>query len=93
MFLLTGWTTNPQDRIMLAFSFASTIQLLLPVTDDNTSLHIVAYIRDTYDCATEFNMSSVLVELDLTEIDSLQNSTNSPYIQMLASGIKIELIK
>jgi hypothetical protein len=31
-------------------------------------------------------MSSVFVEPDLNEIDSLQNSTNNALIQMLASG-------
>jgi hypothetical protein len=72
---------------MLAFSSESDIQLLLPSTNDNTSLlNIVAYISDTYDCVTEFNMSSVLVEADLSGIDSLQNSTNNAFIQMLASG-------
>jgi len=72
---------------MLAFSLVSTIQLLLPATNSNTSLlNIVAYISDTYDCTTEFNMSSVFVEPDLSEIDSLQNSTSNSLIQMLASG-------
>jgi hypothetical protein len=87
MLWLTGWTTNPSDRVMLAFSSESDIQLLLPSTNDNTSLlNIVAYISDTYNCVTEFNMSSVLVEQDLSAIDSLQNSTNSALIQMLSSG-------
>jgi len=87
MLRLTGWTTNPSDRVMLAFSSESDIQLLLPSTNDNTLLlNIVAYISDTYDCVTEFNMSSVLVEADLNAIDSLQNSTNNALIQMLASG-------
>jgi len=72
---------------MLAFSSESDIQLLLPSTNDNASLlNIVAYITDTYDCVTEFNMSSVLVEQDLSAIDSLQNSTNNALIQMLSSG-------
>jgi hypothetical protein len=87
MLWLTGWTTNPSDRVMLAFSSESDIQLLLPSTNDNASLlNIVAYISDTYNCVTEFNMSSVLVEQDLSTIDSLQNSTNNALIQMLASG-------
>jgi hypothetical protein len=87
MVCLIGWTTNPSDQVMLAFSSESDIQLVLPSTNDNTSLlNIVAYISDTYDCVTEFNMSSVLVEADLSAIDSLQNSTNNAFIQMLASG-------
>jgi hypothetical protein len=88
---MTGWTTNPSDQVMLAFSFESTIQLILPATNDNTSLlNIVGYIRDTYDCVTEFNISSVLIETDLTEIDefinSFQTSTMNSFVQKLASG-------
>ncbi len=76
---------------MLAFSFVSNIQLLLPTSNDGTSLlNIIAYIRDRYDCATEFNITSVLVETDLIETDdlvkNLQNSTTNLFVQMLASG-------
>ncbi len=91
MFLMIGWSTDSTDQVMLAFSFVSTIQLLLPATNDNTSLlNIVVYIRDTYDCAKQFNISSILVESDLTGIESLlgnsQNSTNNAFVQMLNSG-------
>jgi hypothetical protein len=72
---------------MLAFSSVSNTQLILPATNDNTALlNIVAYIRDTYDCVTEFNMPSVFVEPDLIGIDSLQNSATNSFIQILASG-------
>ena len=72
---------------MLAFSLVSNTELLLPATNDNTSLlNIVAYIRDKYDCITEFNMSSVFVELDFTDIITTQNSTNKTFVQMLAGG-------
>jgi hypothetical protein len=88
---MTGWSTDPTDQVMLAFSFVSTIQLLLPPTNDNTSLlNIVVYIRDTYDCAKQFNISSILVESDLTQIDGLignsRNSTTNAFFQMLNSG-------
>lgn len=73
---------------MLAFSLASTTQLLLPATNDNTSwLHLVAYIRDSYDCVAEYQMASVLVEPDLTEMNDLikniQNSTENVFARLL----------
>lgn len=84
---MIGWTDDPSERVMLAFSLVSNTQLLLPAANDNTSLlHIVAYIHDTFDCVTEFNMSSVLVEPDLTGINNWENSTNNTYVQMLAGG-------
>ena len=88
---MTGWTTNPADRVMLAFSVASTIELLLPATDDNTSsLHIIVHIRDTYDCLTEWNMSSVRVQPDSSQmanlVNSLHNSTENSLVRMLATG-------
>ncbi len=77
---------------MLAFSFVSNIQLILPGINNNSSLlNIVVYIRDIYDCVTEYNnISSVFIEPDLTQlnnlIDSLQTSNTNSFIQMLASG-------
>lgn len=75
---------------MLAFSSISTIELRLYAGNDN----IVGYIRDTLDCATEFNISSVSVVSDSKEItnlvNDLQNSSsgtmNNSLIQILASG-------
>ncbi len=80
---------------MIAFSSVSTVQLRLPAGNDNQSLvHIIGYIRDTLDCVTEFNISSVVVASDLEEINNLVNNlqkssnelTNNPLIQLLASG-------
>ncbi|CAF3596750.1 unnamed protein product [Rotaria sp. Silwood1] len=86
-----GWTTNPTDRVMFAHSYTSTTQLLLSATNDNTSvLNIIVYIRDTYDCVAEFNISSIIVVPDWKKMESLlgslQNSTNDSFIQMLASS-------
>jgi hypothetical protein len=81
--------------MIIAFSSIETLKLRLPSGNDNTSLlYIYAYIRDTLDCVTELNLSSVVVISDLGQmnslIDSLQNSnnaiTNNPLVQMLASG-------
>ena len=79
---------------MIAFSSVETLQVRLPAGNVNTSLlYIYAYIRDTLDCVTKVNLSSVVVISDLSQmnslIDSLQNSnngiTNNPLVQMLAS--------
>lgn len=74
--------------MMLAFSLASTTQLLLPAINDNiTSLHLIALIRDSYDCVAEYQMRSVLIEPDLTEMDHLitniQNSTENVFGRLL----------
>ncbi len=81
--------------MMLAFSSVPTIQVRLPAGDDYGSLiHIIGYVRDTLDCVTEFNVSSVVVVSDSEGInklvDILQTSssrlTNNPLVQILASG-------
>jgi hypothetical protein len=81
--------------MMLAFSVFPTIQVRLPAGTDNQSLvYLVGFVRDPFDCVTEFNLSSVVVISDSTEItnlvDSLQNSrsgiTTNPLVQILASG-------
>ena len=78
--------------MMLAFSFESITELLLPGTNDNTSLlHIVAYIRDIYDCVTEYNISSVLVQPNLDQLnDLMKNFRNTTatniFLQMLVNG-------
>ncbi|UJR08943.1 hypothetical protein I4U23_013195 [Adineta vaga] len=82
-----GWRTDQSDRVMIAFSMLSTNEVLLSGTNENGSLlHIVANIRDIYDCVTEYNISSVFVESNFEEIESFLNSTNNSFISMLASG-------
>ena len=81
--------------MIIAFSPISTFQVRLPVGDDQTSLlHLVVHIRDTLDCITEFNMSSVTVLPDSVGIANLINDiqsssggiTTNPIVQLLASG-------
>ncbi|UJR08983.1 hypothetical protein I4U23_013233 [Adineta vaga] len=82
-----GWRTDQSDRVMIAFSMLSTNEVLLSGTNENGSLlHIVANIRDIYDCVTEYNISSVFIESNFEEIESFMNSTNNSFISMLASG-------
>ena len=65
-----GWSTNPTDRVMLAFSIESDIQLLLPAVDGNGStLNLVVSVRDRYDCVTEVDFASVTVDEDVTLIN------------------------
>ncbi|CAF1302442.1 unnamed protein product [Adineta ricciae] len=90
-----GWTDDSTEETMIAFSSISTFQVLLPIGDDQTStLHLTVHIRDSLDCVTEYNLSSVTVLSDLTGINDLvnsiqsssDNSANSPLLQLLASG-------
>jgi hypothetical protein len=80
---------------MVAFSFMSTFEVRLPAGNDNTfSLYLFIHIRDTLDCVTEFNMSSVIVTVDSSGISNLINilqySTSSlttdPLVRLIASG-------
>ncbi|CAF4263664.1 unnamed protein product, partial [Adineta steineri] len=90
-----SWTNNFSEQTIIAYSSVSTFQVRLPLGDDQTSLvHLTVYIRDTLDCITKFNLSSVTVISDSIGITSLlndiQNSSNqlttNPVIQLLASG-------
>jgi hypothetical protein len=48
------------------------------------------YIRDTADCVTEYNLSSIYVQLDSTQTINLMNNINNPssnpLVQSLSSG-------
>ena len=92
---IKGWTTDPAERTILAFSFVPNIELRLPAAMDNQSLiHIVGLVRDTLNSQTEFNVSSVLVRPDsetiLDLVERLQNSTadliSNPLVKILADG-------
>jgi hypothetical protein len=90
-----GYRTDPSEQLMVAFSFMSTFEVRLPAGNDNTfSLYLFIHIRDTLDCVTEFNMSSVIVTVDSSGISNLINilqySTSSlttdPLVRLIASG-------
>jgi len=60
---------------MLAYTTKSIFQLQLPDSINPTSsLYIIAQIRDTFDCITEFNLSSVTVHPDFSAIDNFMNN-------------------
>lgn len=76
---------------MIAYSLASTTQLLLPATNENvSSFNLIVYIRDSYDCVVEYHLEPVYVKVDSTEMDDLikdiQNSTENTFVQLLDRG-------
>ncbi len=90
-----AWTDDPSEQTIVAFSSVSIFQVRLPAGDDQTSLlHLIVQIRDTLDCITEYNMSSLTVLPDSVGINDLINDiqsssggiTTNPIVQLLASG-------
>lgn len=79
---------------MIGFTLFPELELRLPAGNENTSLvHLVVYIRDTLDCITEYNLTSVTVALDTEGINNLIGNfrlsttsvNNDPIMQVLAS--------
>jgi hypothetical protein len=80
---------------MIAFSVIPEFEVRLPSPNDNTSiLNLFVQIRDTLECVTEFNITSVIVTADASGvnalIDALQSSvsslTSNPIVQLLSTG-------
>ncbi|CAF5043887.1 unnamed protein product, partial [Rotaria sp. Silwood1] len=89
------WTTDPLQRLMIGFSFVPHFQVRLPVGDESTSvLNMIVQIRDSYDCIAEWNISSIVVIMDMKPLISLikglhgssEEINNNPLIRLLASG-------
>jgi len=81
-------TNDPSQRLIIAFSVLSIFEVRFSA---DTSIHLIISIRDTLDCITEFNLSSINVIPNSAGIIELSNSvqnavTNSPIVQLLASG-------
>jgi hypothetical protein len=95
-FYIVAWTTDPLERVMIAFITTSISQVRLPAGNDTTSsLNLIAHIRDTSDCVTEIAMASVIVVPDFARIDTFvtdlqqylgNKTTTNPFIEMLTSG-------
>ena len=89
---ILGYTTDISQQVIIAFSFVSNFKVYLPAGNEDTSLlNLVVHIRDTLDCITEYNMSSVVVRPDSTGItdviSSLQSaSTNIGFVRLLSGG-------
>ncbi|CAF1261744.1 unnamed protein product [Adineta steineri] len=89
------WTTDRSNLLTIGFTSVSNFQLRLPAGSGNESLvNLVVYIRDTFDCITEYNLSSLHVLPDTNDINdfidnlNLSSSTNNnnPILQLLATG-------
>lgn len=90
------WTTYYSKRTIVGFTTQTTFKVRLPAGDDQTSsLHLIVRIRDTQECITEFNLSSVRVAVDSAGIADLVNAlqslsssalANNPFVRLLASG-------
>ena len=84
---IKDYTFYNSDRLMIAFSALSTLEVQLPAGE----LRLIVHIRDQLNCLTEYNLSTTVTVLpDTAAIDdlmnSLQSSTNNPIIQLLSSG-------
>ncbi|CAF1492760.1 unnamed protein product [Adineta ricciae] len=79
-----SWQSDRSSLLMIAFSSVSNIDMRLPPGENtNTSLvHLIVHIRDKFDCVTEYNLSSVVVRIDTTDVNKLSD----PIIRSLASG-------
>ena len=88
----SGYTMDPSETTIIAFSFQPIFQVRLSTPDDQnqTLVHLIARIRDRLDCRNEVNLTSVLIIADTSAItsfiDHLQNSNDDPFIDLLASG-------
>jgi hypothetical protein len=94
-FVIIGWTTDYSNQIILGFTTESTFQLRLPAGDDNNSfLNISIHIRDKLNCITEYEMQTIVVLSDSTEITTLidvvqqtgDEANSNSLVQLLASG-------
>lgn len=78
--IILGYSTDLLEEILIAFSSVSEFQVRLPCENGNIStLNLFLRIRDTRDCITQFNITSVTVALDWS-------SVNNSLIQLLSSG-------
>ena len=79
------WTDDPATLTFIAYSLVARFQVRLPAGD----LQLIVDIRDTTDCVTVYNLSSVIVQANSIEtlnlIDNSTNSSSSPLTQLLAT--------
>ena len=94
-YALAGYTTDPEESTMLAFSSVSDFSIRLPSPDGNqTQLKLIVTVRDTLDCVVSVNVSTVVVSVDVSSIsqlvDQLSNSTSAltgnSLVRLLSSG-------
>ena len=95
LYVVLVWSSVQSERTMIAFSSVSTFQVQLPSGNEPTfSLGLIIYIRDTRDCVTEWNLTSIVVRPDSAALADLLNqledpssgSTNNPLTELLVKG-------
>jgi len=80
------WTIENPNKILIAFSMISTLQIRLPAGD----VYLVIVIRDQLNSITEYNISSssIIVQADLNAIDDFitnSRSSSNELVRLLAS--------
>jgi len=81
------WTTDRSKKLFIGSSPVSDYEVRLPSGDEQTSmLNLIVSIRDQMDCSVDYNLSSILIRSDLTDITNLiQNQTKTnPIIELLS---------
>jgi hypothetical protein len=85
---------DPSEQMIMAFSSVLQFQIHLSTTNANeTTLNLIVHVRDTLDCLTSVNLSSITITTDLNSLKDLieivQNPSSlsmNPAIQLLSSG-------
>jgi hypothetical protein len=81
-----AWIDDPSKLTVIAYSLVSDFQVRIP----KGIFNLMVYIRDTADCVTTYNISSINVQLDSTEtnnlMNNLENTNSNPLVQLLSSG-------
>ncbi|CAF1557461.1 unnamed protein product, partial [Adineta steineri] len=90
---LYSYSTDSSKKVMIAFSTLSRFQVRLSSQNDNISIvNLFIYISDTFDCITEFNISSIIVTTDSSDITNLINALQSPTTGLLINNPIIQLL-
>ena len=88
-YALSGYTAHIDEQTMLAFSSVPDFAVRLPSPDGNqTQLNLIVTIRDTLDCVTYFNLSTVVVTANFLSIDQFVDalSNSNALARLLSSG-------
>ena len=76
---------------MIAFSPVSSFEVYLPVGEGpSSSLQLLIYIRDSRDCLTEWNLTSIIVQPERNAfVDLLYSSPGSlsnPFVRLVSTS-------
>jgi hypothetical protein len=79
---------------MVGYTTLNSFQIRMPVNDLNVSLiQLMVYVRDKYDCTTEFDLPSISIVPDMNNIISLITTVeSSDYSSGISSNPLIEIL-